>query len=423
MWEQIPLKRIARINPEVLSEDTDADFQIVYVDIGGVTLENGIRDVEILRFGDAPSRARRRVKAGDAIVSTVRTYLRAIAEIADPPDNMIVSTGFAVIRGYRKIDTKYLAWALRCSEFVEQVVANSVGVSYPAIAPTALGDIPIAVPPIHMQPAIATFLSAETAKIDALIAKQTEFLTRLDEHRRALITEAVTRGLDSRIPTKETGGILFNEIPAHWAIKRLKYLAAEVTVGVVVTPSKYYADQGVPALRSLNVRPMGIIKEDLVFFDANSNRVLSKSMMKADDLVAVRTGKPGTTAVVPPDFDGANCIDLILIRRSSRFNSRFLAYVMNSDLAQMQYGEGSEGAIQQHFNIETAKNLLLPTPPVAEQEAIARYLDSRTAQLDATHERSSRMIAMLRERRSALITATVTGQIDVNQPSLVEAAA
>jgi type I restriction enzyme S subunit len=96
---------------------------------------------------------------------------------------------------------------------------------------------------------------------------------------------------------------------------------------------------------------------------------------------------------------------------------------MNSDLAQAQYTEGSEGAIQQHFNIETAKNLLLPVPPVAEQIAITSVLDTDLARLDATRARSAEMIARLRERRSALITAAVTGQIDVTGAHISEAAA
>ena len=303
------------------------------------------------------------------------------------------------------------------------IVGLATGGGQPNVNQEVIRSLRIPLPPLAEQRSIVSFLDRETSKIGALIAKQTEFLTRLDEHRRALITELVTHGLDSSAPMLETGSDLFRTIPAHWAIKRLKYLAAEVTVGVVVTPSKYYADQGVPALRSLNVRPMEIVKEELVFFDEHSNRLLSKSMIRAGDVVAVRTGKPGTTAVIPDDLEGANCIDLILIRRSRRFDSRFLAYVMNSDLAQMQYAEGSEGAIQQHFNIETAKNLLLPVPPVAEQETIVRNLDRLLSKLEATHERSTRMISTLRERRAALITAAVTGQIDVTQPALSEAAA
>lgn len=268
-------------------------------------------------------------------------------------------------------------------------------------------------PPVPEQEAIAAFLDRETVEIDALIEKQGEFVVRLEEHRRALVSEAVTRGLWPTSSMRDTGLKVIPTVPVHWAVKRLRHIAGDVTVGVVVTPSKYYADTGVPALRSLNVRNMRIVHDDLVFFDEISNRLLAKSMLNTDDLVAVRTGKPGTTAVVGPDLDGANCIDLIIIRKSPRFVSRFLAYVMNSDLAHAQYAVGSEGAIQQHFNIEAAKDLLVPLPPVEEQAAIVQRLDARLARLDAIHARSTEMIERLREHRAVLITAAITGKIDV----------
>ena len=421
-WEVRPLKRIAALNPEVLPEDTDPEWTFPYVDIGNVTFEAGITGTELVRFADAPSRARRRVRNGDTIVSTVRTYLRAIAPVWNQPDDLIVSTGFAVIRARPPMDAGYLSWALRSNTFVESVVADSVGVSYPAIAPSVLGSLPVPAPPPAKQHAIADFLERETAKIDALIATQERLIALLDEKRQATITHAVTKGLDPNVPMKESGDEMFPAIPAGWTVKRLKYLAGEVTVGVVVTPSKYYADSGVPALRSLNVRPMEIAKDELVFFDEASNRILAKSMLRAGDLVAVRTGKPGTTAVIGDDLDGANCIDLILIRRSPRFDSRFLGFVLNSDLARAQFTQGSEGALQQHFNIETAKNLLLPVPSRREQADISEYLDNSLRQFDASRGDCERMIDTLRERRTALVTAAVTGQIDVSRAAITEAA-
>lgn len=421
-WNLRPLKRIADLNPEALPEDTNHECTFPYVDIGNVTFWAGITGSELVRFAEAPSRARRCARNGDTIVSTVRTYLRAIAPVWNQPDNLIVSTGFAVVRARPPADAGYLSWALRSNSFVEAVVAESVGVSYPAIAPSVLGSLPIPVPPPAEQRAIADFLDRETARIDVAIAAQERLITLLDEKRQATITRAVTKGLDPTAAMKERGDGTFSLIPAGWTVKRLKYVAGEVTVGVVVTPSKYYTDSGVPALRSVNVRPMEIARDDLVFFDEDSNRMLAKSVLRTGDLVAVRTGKPGTTAVIGDDLDGANCIDLILIRGSPRFHSAFLGQVLNSDLARAQFTQGSEGALQQHFNIETAKNLLVPLPPHREQVEIANHLDDRVRQFDAFRGHCERMIDILRERRAALITAAVTGQIDVSQPAPAEAA-
>src|SRR5690606_22823712 len=120
-------------NDETLPENTDDQYVIEYVDISSVDLVQGITSTECMPFEKAPSRARRVVKHGDTLVSTVRTYLKAIATISTPPENLIVSTGFAVIRAGDEIDAGFLSYYLQSEGFVNAVVANSIGVSYPAI--------------------------------------------------------------------------------------------------------------------------------------------------------------------------------------------------------------------------------------------------------------------------------------------------
>jgi type I restriction enzyme S subunit len=211
---------------------------------------------------------------------------------------------------------------------------------------------------------------------------------------------------------KDSGIEWLGEVPAHWEVKRLKHMSPQITVGIVITPSKYYEDEGIPALRSLNLRPSRVVDTDLVFISPESNELLRKSKLAEGDLVAVRTGQPGTTAVVPAEFDGANCIDLIIIRRSLKYDSRFLCHVMNSKPSHVQYGSGSEGAIQQHFNIETAKNLLLAVPPVHEQQRIRCELDAQLERIDHVLARIGDHVRLLLEYRQALISAAVTGKID-----------
>lgn len=269
-------------------------------------------------------------------------------------------------------------------------------------------------PSTDEQRAIADFLDRKTAAIDALIAKKERLIELLEEKRQALITQAVTKGLDPSVPMKDSGIEWLGPIPAHWSVKRLKQLSEKVSVGIVVTPAKYYDDAGtVPALRSLNLRPRRIVSEDLVYISEQSNALLEKSKLRAGDIVAVRTGQPGTTAVVPAHLDGVNCIDLIIIRQSPRMSSGFVCEFMNSGLAKRQYVEGSEGAIQQHFNIETAKNLLLPAPPVEEQEGILAHLVKTHDRFDRLTQLNQAHVAALREYRQALITAAVTGKIDL----------
>jgi type I restriction enzyme S subunit len=219
------LKYSATINDEALAETTDPGYEFKYVDISSVDAVNGIVAEEEMIFETAPSRARRVVRDGDTVVSTVRTYLRAIAPIWNPPDNLVVSTGFAVVRP-RSVEPAFLSYALRESSFVETVVARSVGVSYPAVNASEVATIPIPLPPPPEQRAIADFLDAETAKLDTLVAKKRELIEKLKEKRTALISRTVTRslppeaaraaGLNPHPKLKPSGIEWLGEIPEHW---------------------------------------------------------------------------------------------------------------------------------------------------------------------------------------------------------------
>lgn len=197
-WEVKPIKRVASYNDEVLPETTDPDFEIEYVDISGVDEIDGIRTTQIFRFENAPSRARRRVQDGDIIVSTVRTYLKAIAGVHNPPENMIVSTGFCVIRPCVNLETGFARYLFKANYLINDIVARSVGVSYPAINASDLVAIKVALPSLEEQRAIAAFLDRETARIDTLIEKIRASIDLLREYRTALISAAVTGKIDVR---------------------------------------------------------------------------------------------------------------------------------------------------------------------------------------------------------------------------------
>ena len=196
-WEVKRLKLVASTNDDSLSETEDPHRPISYVDIGSVDSIAGIFQTKETIFEDAPAGARRLVKHGDTIISTVRTYLRAIAPICNPPQEMVVSTGFAVVRP-RAMDSNFATWALREDRFVNEMVAHSVGATYPTINPTQIENLAIPIPPLSEQRAIATFLDRETGRIDALSGQVETAIERLQEYRTALITAAVTGKIDVR---------------------------------------------------------------------------------------------------------------------------------------------------------------------------------------------------------------------------------
>ena len=153
-WAVKPLKFAATCNDETLPESTDPDYEFDYVDISSVSLIEGIKQRERTTFEKAPSRARRIVNYGDSIVSTVRTYLKAVATIDKEVNDLIVSTGFAVLRPRPELHKRYLGYFVQTQGFVDTVVARSTGVSYPAILASEIMTIPTVVPTIPEQEAI-----------------------------------------------------------------------------------------------------------------------------------------------------------------------------------------------------------------------------------------------------------------------------
>ena len=270
----------------------------------------------------------------------------------------------------------------------------------------------VLVPPLPEQRTIADFLDRETAKIDELILEKERLLELLAEKRRALITHAATRGLDPDVPMRDSGVEWLGEIPEHWSVRRLRHISPFLTVGVVVNPSTYVTDHGVPFLFGSDVTEEGINTADSRCIPEEiSDGELSKTRLRAGDLVTVRVGYPGITAVVPPELEGANCASMMLIRQASSFDSFWLCYAMNSGIGRCQIEQVQYGAAQKQFNISHAVDFFFPFPPFLEQRSIAHYLDKETARLSGLTSIVKKNVELLHERRTALISAAVTGQI------------
>ncbi len=190
-WEVKRLKYVVSINNEVISEKTDEDYEIEYIEISGVKSGIGIIETSYHKFKDAPSRARRVVRNGDVIVSTVRTYLKSIAKIDNPSKNLIASTGFAVIRP-RKIEADYAGFLFYSELLIGEIISLSTGVSYPAVNSTQIEDIIIPIPPLSEQQSIVEYIETESTRIDAKISRTEKLIELLEEYRTALISEVVT---------------------------------------------------------------------------------------------------------------------------------------------------------------------------------------------------------------------------------------
>ena len=413
-WEYKRIKNVASHNDEALDERTEPDLEIEYVDISSVSLINGIEKTESMPFEKAPSRARRKVKDGDIIVSTVRTYLKAIAPICEPPENMVVSTGFAVVRPRENLFSGFAGYLLQSNGFVGDVVANSVGVSYPAINASDLVRIPAVEPPLDEQQAIARFLDFKTAQIDALIAKKKALLDKLAEKRTALISHAVTKGLDPSVAMKDSEVPWLGDIPAHWVPKRMRFC-------MKTNPSKgeiklnddelvsFIPMEAVGEFGGLNLdaeKELGEIGGGYTYFADNDVVVAKITPCFENGKGAIARGLKNGIAFGTTELHVMRSDDTLLPDYLFHLTmSHPFRCIGESEM----YGAGGQKRVPESF----LKDFRIGLPPVNEQQDIIDYIDKVNRKIGLQMSKATDVIGRLTEYRSALITGAVTGKIDV----------
>ncbi len=377
-WEVRRLKFAVSCNDETLPENTDSETEIEYVDISSVSLAEGITSTETVAFEKAPSRARRKVRDGDTIVSTVRTYLKAIAPINKPPENLIVSTGFAVIRPLEIMEPTFLGYFLQSQGFVDSVVANSKGVSYPAINPSELVCIPVSYPKSkNEQKAIAEFLDRKTGRIDELIGKKKELIEKLNEQRSALITHAVTKGLDDSVPMKDSGIAWLGEIPEHWDVKATKTIATLVgRIGFrgYSTQDIVNEEEGAISLSPSNMRNGRIRWENSTYVSWDKYYESPEIMIERGDCVMVKTGSTFGKVSYCNEVEYPATINpqLMLFKRTAG-NSKWLFYVLFCTGFQYEISLLNKGSTIPTITQDSVGRLGVPMPPMNEQQAIIDY--------------------------------------------------
>jgi type I restriction enzyme, S subunit len=412
-WEAVPVKYVCTYNDEVLSETADPEALIEYVEISDVDEARGLKSTEVMPYKAAPSRARRIVRDGDVIISTVRTYLRAVAPIKSPPENLIVSTGFAVIRPER-LTSGFARYALVAEGFVGSVISRSTGVSYPAINASDLVRIPVPVPPIDEQVAIAAYLDAETKRIDVLIDEKRSLLISLAELRVTRITEILTgTGLEQ----KDTGSEWFPKIPKSWELKRLKFLG-QVRSGVA--KGKKYDGQTtveMPYLRVANVQD-GYLKLDEISLIEVSTDEVERYTLQFGDVLMNEGGdydKLGRGAVWESQIEG--CLHqnhVFAVRLDDVDLANWVSAITQTAYAKFYFMNNSKQSTNlASINQGNVKEFPVVLPPPGERLVRQKMLQESLAQIDDLVAHAKREIEVLGEFRSSTITDAVLGRIDV----------
>lgn len=311
-------------------------------------------------------------------------------------------------------DGRFLAYyliALRASGYIERY-CNVV--SMPHLTAEKLAALPSPIPDAREQRAIADYLDRETARIDTLIEEQQRLIEMLRERRRAVISSSVARGVDSRA-TGFAKIEWLGAIPEHWRLGQIKHLG-KVTLGKMLQPSNSGNDVHAPYMRAANVQPDGVLREDDVKEMWFSTDELASLDLRRGDVVVVEggIGGYGRAAYLDHDLIGwgfQNSINRIRPYRET--DGRYLAYFLIAARAKGFIEVYCNVVSMPHLTAEKLNSIPVPIPPLDEQRRIAAYLDEQTAKIDTLIAETETFIELARERRSALITAAVTGQIDV----------
>ncbi len=420
-WEVRRIKDWLRVNQTVLPEDTDPDYEFHYIDIGAVQTGVLVREPVRMRFGASPSRARRVLRNGDTIVSTVRTYLKAVWHVAARGTDLVASTGFAVLTPRAQTEPAFVGHLCRSQPFTDCVMAQSVGVAYPAIAETRLSAVPVAIPPPEEQTAIVRFLDYLDRRIRRYIRAKEKLIATLEEQKQAVIDQAVTGRIDVRTGRpypayKDSGAEWLGHKPAHWKVRKIRQCAS---ISGGMTPrmeDRRFWNGDVPWVTPKDMKTMVIHDSRLRVTEAalaeTPLRLIQPPavlMVVRGMILARRVPIARTTAPVTINQD------MKALRPRAALNATYMASLLDCahDGLFPLIDEAGHGT--RRLPTERWRDLPIAIPPEAEQTAISRFVHHVTTTTTAATARARRQAAVLREWRERLIADVVTGKLDVRE--------
>lgn len=330
----------------------------------------------------------------------------------------IVSPAYSVFEPLPGNSPRFLDYMVRSDQVTLYYKAFSSGVidSRLRLYPDTFGSLYCVLPPQEEQTAIATFLDRETGKIDALIAEQEKLLVLLAEKRQATISHAVTKGLNPDAPMKDSGVAWLGEVPEHWRIVRVKALSKFTTSGPRGWSERITAE-GSLFIQSGDLNDsLGLDYEAAKRVDVGNDAEAVRTRLAEGDVVVCITGaKTGNVALCSSLSEPAYVNQhLCLIRPNGEGHGRFLALSLKSTVGQTQFTVSQYG-LKQGLSLENVREVWVAHPPHEEQEAIVAFLDAELSKFTSLALAADAGVTLLKERRSALIAAAVTGQIDVRQ--------
>ena len=430
-WEVKRLKRACRVFPSNVDKKShEGETPVLLCNYTDVYYNEVIEaGMDFMAATASPDQiAKFTLRAGDTIITKDSETADDIAIAAHVPQDLpgvVCGYHLSIVRPMKGTNGAFVkrffdfVYAKSCFE----VRAN--GLTRVGLGQYELDNVELPFPPTVEQSAIVAFLDHQTAKIDALVEEQKRLIELLKEKRQVVISNAVTKGLDPSTRMVHSGVEWIGDVPEHWEIVALKHLVSKRIIdGPHETPIK--RDEGIPFV-SAEAVSQGSLDFDKKwgYISPEDHAEYSKRYKpQRGDILLVKLGATtGTPAIVDTDRDFNIWVPLAAIRLKAEIEPLFILHVLRSDNLKIAFELNWTYGTQQTLGLRTISNLRVPLPPKEERQSIVKHLDSIIPLFALLTAEAQRAIDLLQERRDALISAAVTGRIDVRELAAVDAEA
>lgn len=365
------------------------------------------------------------VYPGDLMISRLNEPIGRSCIIPDTESRYVVAVDNVILRPNANYNKKFIMYGMNADGYAEHANMIARGATMSRISRSQLGQFWLAFPNIEEQQAIADFLDKECAQIDSIAADLEKQIALLQQYKKSLITETVTKGLDKSVPMKDSGVEWIGEIPVGWELSRIKYLTdnhhpypiGDGDHGMIKADD--YLTEGIPYIRVLNLTwGSGLNLENLVFISKEMNSLIKNSELKPNDILIAKTGATiGKTAIVPDSLPVSNTTSHVgKITLANVHDAKYFYYVMTSSIVQKQIQDISAmQSTRPELGIEGLKNLILTVPPFDIQQHIARFLDDHCAKIDRVLHEKGKQLSVIKQHKKSLIYEYVTGKKRVKE--------
>jgi type I restriction enzyme S subunit len=390
---------------DLISEKSQ-DINQKYVGMENITSKNGkyVHTEEVIPEGISNT-----FKDNDVLFGKLRPYLAKswLASFSG-----ICSSELLVLRA-KEICPKFLQYYTLTDEFINQVDSSTYGSKMPRASWEFISLLSIPKCSFDLSIKIANFLDHETAQIDTLIAKQEKLIELLKEKRQAVISHAVTKGLNINALMKDSGVEWLGQVPEHWTVSRYKYCTSRVVVGIAEAATHAYSEKGIPIIRATNIKEEGININDTLYLKESFANMNEGKYLYTNDIITVRTGYPGISAVIPETLDKSHCFTNLVSTPKSSHCPHFLNEYLNSRMGKAYFALFGWGSAQKNISVPILQEFPIAYPELAEQKKIVVAVQNEKNKFNLLISNVQNSIKLMQERRTALISAAVTGKIDV----------